>query len=539
LLNSLLSAKELASRAAVAVPATLNSTLLGPLPFNISQALEADMEEHYRAGDMQAVVHLYSGLIASGFTPTTHLTAVCCAAYLDTRQTHLAVPLMDSLLQEGYKPRIQHVVCWATAYHDKQRTDSALDLLQDTTARSPTFALQRLGWLCAAYFWNRNVNRLAATLRESRLIDVAHLQRATDHCSTADGYFHALALATCGHTERALSVLVAGGYKLDSMSNALLIFSSCLAAEEGLKQNLASVLDAKREVPLKARHARLIAETCAAYDRSALQRVLTALIGLKLDGELELTQQMCSLAIAAACELNDADAAVMWLDVMQQQGLHCEQLLYYLVAKSCGTSKQVHEASRVLTAAKAAGVMSQLTEEHSSHVLEALLKLQRSIEPLLAVITEEMQLAIQILFTESHYRSADMTDQRWCQRNEWDYHGGPARAAAAAVRFFLSDAAQQQGAGCIAVADLLHTAAVPCASGLTVDNSNEACIKFTTGSAIGCAVAKELYPELRSGAVSSISNDADGTTTYTITVPGLQSYFANWKEILDSDSVIT
>jgi hypothetical protein len=135
---------------------------------------------------------------------------------------------------------------------------------------------------------------------------------------------------------------------------------------------------------------------------------------------------------------------------------------------------------------------------------------------------------MQILFTRSNYRAADMTDQRWCQRLDWNSHCGPAIAAAAAVRLFLSDAAQLTN-HYISLADVLQTAAVPSDSNLTIDEKDEVCIKFTTESAIGCAVAKELYPELKSGAVSTISIDADGTTTYTVTVPGLQSYFASWR----------
>eukprot|EP00953_Heterococcus_sp_UTEX-ZZ885_P020995 11730-Heterococcus_DN1.PRE.2 len=509
------------------------TALLGPLPLHINQSLETTMEEHYAANNMQEVVRLYSGLVASGFTPTLHQTAICCATCLSTKQTQRAVPLMDSLLQEGHKPSIDHIGAWAFAYHEEQRMDSACDLLQDAVARNPAFALQRVGLLCIMHFSDNDINQLAALCREGRLIDLEELERARRHCSTAgdNKLTHALGLAICGGAEQALAAFQERGLELNAITDALLLLSSCLAVEQDLKQSLASVLDALGEAPLNMRYAWRIALTCAAYDRNVLQQVLSALDALKAGGEVELTQQMCSLAIAAAHELEDADAAVMWFDAMQQRGLLCDQLLYYLVASACCSSRnRFYEVPRVLSAAEAAGVMTVLAEPHSAAVLEVLRRLQRSAEPIIACLVEHRQLMMQLLFTRSNYRAADMTDQSWCHDIDWDLHGGPAIAAAAAVRLFLTDAAQQQPAHqFIKLADVLQSAAVPVASGLTVDNNDEVCIKFTTGSAIGCAVAKELHAELKSGAVSNISIDVDGATTYTVTVPGLQSYFASWR----------
>jgi hypothetical protein len=489
---------------------------------------------------MQEVARLYSGLVASGFAPTLHQTAICCAAYLSTKQTLLAVPLMDSLLAEEYKPPIDHVAVWAYAFTQEERMDSTCDLLQDAVARDPAFALPRVGCLCIMYFCRSDANRLAALCREGRLINVDDVWQGAQHCSSGDSSkgwtcsrLHALTLAICGHTKRALAAFQEHGFELDCISKTLLLLSGCLAVEQHLQQNLVNVLDALRDSALEAGHARQIAQTCAAYDCSALQRVLTALNSLKLSGEAQLTQPICSLAVAAAYELNDAGAAVMWFHVMQSQGMRCDQLLYRLVVCACISSrKHVHELWRVLKAAKAAGLMPELTDDNNSAELELLHTVESFVEPLMAKHDKVLLHIAQLQLAKSGGGGLDMTDDtaRWCDDDTWDFTGGPAIAAAAAVRLFLTDAAQKQPAHhFIKLADVLQSAAVPVASGLTVDNNDEVCIKFTTGSAIGCAVAKELYEELKSGAVSNISIDVDAATTYTVTVPGLQSYFASWR----------
>jgi hypothetical protein len=251
------------------------------------------------------------------------------------------------------------------------------------TARNPAFALQRVGCLCLLYFNDGNVHSLAATIAECRSLNTNILDAPrritadTIKFTRAD----ALALAISGQLEPALKALATGS-KLGTSSKALLLLVGCLTNEQDHKHLI--LMLGLRQAPLKMRYAWRIAQTCAAYDRSALQRVLATLNSVKRSGEVRITQSMCSLAIAAAHDPRDADA-VMWFDAMQQQKLHCDLLVYYLVAATCcGSGKGLHDASRVLSAAQTVGAMSELTDGHSAYTLAALLDLQRDIELLMA-----------------------------------------------------------------------------------------------------------------------------------------------------------
>jgi hypothetical protein len=54
-------------------------------------------------------------------------------------------------------------------------------------------------------------------------------------------------------------------------------------------------------------------------------------------------------------------------------------------------------------------------------------------------------------------------------------------------------------------------------------------IKFRTGSPCGDQLARELRAQLQSGAITISSNADDGTTTYSLHVPGLRVYCADYK----------
>jgi pentatricopeptide repeat protein len=257
-----------------------------------------------------------------------------------------------------------------------------------------------------------------------------------------------------------------------------------------------------------------VALACAAHDSATLKRLLIA-----LQSVAPLTPQCCAMTIAAALELKDIDTALELFDTMQQQGIERDEQIYAALAVACYMHRY-HDCMHVLDEAKAAGLAAEFIEDEIS-VMTVLRRVESAAEINFKVVQQLVQ-----VWAIKGSSTVDLTVQgcvpqqlraAFCERST--------EVAVAALRLLLQEVAQHNAGDTVAVT----RAALMVSNYMFFDGPFDDTLKvvFSTGSLCGDELARVLRAELQSGAISVSTNAADGTTTYSMHVPGLRVYCAD------------
>jgi pentatricopeptide repeat protein len=257
--------------------------------------------------------------------------------------------------------------------------------------------------------------------------------------------------------------------------------------------------------------AKSVAQACAALDSAILKELLSVLQSIA-----PLTTQCCALTIAAALKLNHVDTALELFDTMQQQGIERDEHIYPAIAAECYIHRY-DDCMHVLDQAKAAGLMAELTYDESNVMLHRLESAAESNFKLVQSIVR--------VWARQGGGTIDLTAQGCVpQQLRATFCERPSEVAVAALRLLLQEVAQHSAGDTVAV-----TRAVLMVSNYMFFSgpfSDTLKIVFRTGSACSDELAQVLRAELQSGTISVSSAD-DGTTTYSIHVPGLRVYCAD------------
>jgi hypothetical protein len=270
-------------------------------------------------------------------------------------------------------------------------------------------------------------------------------------------------------------------------------------------------------VKLDVRTARTVAQSCEAQSSATLEKLMIA-----LQDAASLTAQCCALAIAAALELQDVDTALRWFDTMKRHGIERDEQIYAAIAEACYIHRY-HDCMHVLKEAKLAGLMPELAEDDSSAM-----QLLRAVEHDAQMTFRVVQAALRLWVIEGS-ATIDLTRQGRVPQELAACSGGDGYAgvvvAVAGLRLLLQEVVQHKAGDTwfIARAALLASNYL-IFDGPTTDTLH---IKFRTGSLCGNELARELRAQLQSGAISVSDNADDGTTTYTMHVPGVRVYCAD------------
>eukprot|EP00953_Heterococcus_sp_UTEX-ZZ885_P024203 13245-Heterococcus_DN1.PRE.4 len=305
------------------------------------------------------------------------------------------------------------------------------------------------------------------------------------------------------------------GCVLTQSTYMLLMVACCVDAKFDSLLEVLSMM-ANHGAQFNVYTAKDVVRACAAHDSTILKELL-----ITLQGIAPLTTQCCALAIAAALELKDIDTALKLFDTMKKHGIERDELIYAAIAAECYRHRY-YDCMHVLDEAKAVGLMPELAEGDSSAK-----KLLRAVESVVQPNFEVVQSLVWVWIREDS-STFDLTlPGRVPQRLKSSGWDKAHMHAVAAVRLLLQEVAEHKAGDTWFIA----RAALMITNYWIFDGpfTDTLKIKFRTGSPCGDQLARELRVQLQSGAIS-VSTDADeGTTTYSIHVPGLSVYCADCK----------
>jgi tetratricopeptide (TPR) repeat protein len=501
-------------------------------------ACEAQLLAYAENGDMPGVVRSYEELLQQGGEPSVAAAAGAVEAYAEIGQTEQAASVVDALLKQGFQPRGTQQLEWADVYYNLGRYEAVRDVLLPAAQEDPRLDAARVAFLCYMHLWLSEWTSLPAAIAQRPALDradvnwLSSLEEVLCDGAGADAYdftVTAIMQAVNGQQSQALAALQTAHCRnivCPECVWALVAVACCVTGATDAVLEVLSMMSAQR-MPLSAHYAGKIAAACAAHDESTLQRVLAELVNAKQNSGTQVTQQVCTLAVAAASGLRDIDAALGWFDVMQQQSICLDAYMYGSLANACLDNGRYHDSLRVLAEARAAGLMPELLESDSPDT-----SLLQSIERCAESSLEMSQSTMRSWVTQGS-RTIDLTRQGSAPLRLMGHKDGVVLAVTA-LRLLLQEVAAHKAGDTWFVS----RAALMATNYLIFDGpfSDTLNVKFRTGSPCGDQLARELHAEVQSGAISVSSNTDDGTTTYSMHVPGLRVYCADTmrKELLEA-----
>jgi hypothetical protein len=488
-------------------------------------ACETQLLTYYENDDMPEVVRVYEELIRQGHEPSAEAASSTAQAYREIGQAEQAASVVDALLKQGHQPEGMQQLNWSYIYYMADRLEAARDVLQQAVQASPKDDAIRVGFLCDIYSRLGEWTSVPAALAQRRALSSADADwlRTLGWCNQdsadADDFkFKAVMQAVNGLSSQALITVREAhsrGVELTQSVYMLLMIVCCVDAKYDCLLEVLSTM-ASLGINLNVYQAKSVAQACAAHGSSTLNKLMVA-----LQGVAPLTTQCCAMAIAAALELKDINAAIRWFDMMHQQGIQRDRLIYAAIAAECYMHRY-HDCMHVLEEAKAVGLLSLIESADGDSSAR---KLRRSIEPAAETNFRTVQSLVRAWIREGS-STIDLTVQGGVPQSLKLCKNG-VLLAVAALRLLLREVAAHKAG------DTWYVAR----AGLMVTNywifddpfTDTLEIKFRTGSPCGDALARELRAELQSGAISVSSNADDDTTTYSIHTPGLRVYCADSK----------
>jgi pentatricopeptide repeat protein len=483
---------------------------------------EAKLLAYYENGNMAEVVRVYEALVQQGHGLSAEAATNAAHAYVEIGQAEVAATVVDTLLKQGHQAQGMQQMAWADAYYMAGRLEAARDLLQQAVLTSPQDDAMRVSWLCDVHMRLDEWTSIPAAIAQRPTLSTSDVEwlQTLDWCNDSgadatDFELKAVTQAVNGQHRQALITIedaCSKGLILDEKIYILLMIACCASAKLDSLHEVLSTM-AALGVNLDVHNARRVTQACATHDSASVNELPIA-----LQGVAPLNAQCCAVAIAAALELRDVDTALEWFDMMQQQGIERDENMYAAMASACCRNHGYHDCMHVIEQAKAVGLMSEPAESDSSA-----LKLLRASE---AVAESSFELVQTIVgwWVREGSSTLDLTRQGCVpQRLATCYDN--VELTVLAVRALLSNTAQHRAAETW----LVTQTALLAANYLIFEGpfSDTLKIKFRTGSTCGDQLARELRAELESDAISVSSNSDDGTTTYSMHVPGLRVYCAD------------
>eukprot|EP00953_Heterococcus_sp_UTEX-ZZ885_P020996 11730-Heterococcus_DN1.PRE.3 len=453
------------------------------------------------------------------------VAAATCAvqAYTALSQHDRAASVLDALRQQGHWPQGVQQMAWADVYYKAGRFDAARYLLQQAVLRSPRDDAAKIARLCDINMRLHDWAAVSAAIAQAPVLsssDVKWLrssfgERSIKKNTDADGFANSIMmLAVNREHAHALAVLKrahgSGAVVPDALISVMLIACCVDAKFDSLRELLSTM--AAAGINLDVRSAESVAQVCAAHDSTILEELLPVLQSIE-----PLTTQCCALKIAAALKLNDVDTALELFDTMKQQGIERDEHIYPAKAAECYIHRY-DDCMHVLDQAKAAGLMAELTYDESNVMLHRLESAAESNFKLVqSIVRAWARQGGGIIDLTAQGCVPQQLRATFCER--------PSEVAVAALRLLLQEVAEHNTGDTVAV-----TRAVLMVSNYMFFSgpfSDTLKIVFRTGSACSDELARVLRAELQSGTISVSSSADDGTTTYSIHVPGLRVYCAD------------
>jgi pentatricopeptide repeat protein len=277
---------------------------------------------------------------------------------------------VDALLKQGHQPQDLQQLEWAHGYYMAGRLEAARNMLLSPAQEDPRRDAIRVAYLAKVHLmlgeWNCIPTAIAQRPALSS-VDVEWL-RSLEVASRFDFTMKLIAQAVNGQHSFALATLqTAHSRGLESLEYVweLVAMACCVDDKTDVMLEVLSMMSAE-SLPLTGYYADEMAAACAAHDESTLRRVLITLNSAKQNSCSQVTQQLCTLAVAAACKLANVDSALTWFDVMHQQSIYPDAGTYGSVATVCLKNGKYQDSLRVLAVAKAAGLMPETADGNSS-----------------------------------------------------------------------------------------------------------------------------------------------------------------------------